>query len=80
MDFIFSHRSNESVSSVATSNEYEIVSMNAEPEVDAEFPPEVEANVGDKIVLPETEDEVDLKIVGNGNEAELKVFWCYQFS
>lgn len=39
--------SNESVSSAATSNEYEIVSI--------------------------SQDEADLKISGNGNEADMKV-------
>ena len=57
------------MSSVATSNEYEIVSINAEPEVDVVLMPEVVDVDGPA----ETEDEVDLKIVGNGNEAELKV-------
>jgi hypothetical protein len=42
-----SGRSNESVSSTATSNDYEIVTINP--------------------------DEVDFKIVGNGNEADLQV-------
>jgi hypothetical protein len=45
--------------------------MNAEPEVDSDIPPEVG---GEGQILQETTDEVDLKIVGNGNEAELKVF------
>jgi hypothetical protein len=43
--------SNESVSSAATSNEYEIVSINP--------------------------DEADLKISGNGNEAEMQVGLIY---
>ena len=59
------------MSSVATSNEYEIVSINAEPEVDVVLMPEVVDVDGQNPA--ETEDEVDLKIVGNGNEAELKV-------
>ena len=56
------------MSSVATSNEYEIVSINAEPEVDAVLLPEVDVDAQNP-----AETEVDLKIVGNGNEAELKV-------
>ena len=59
------------MSSVATSNEYEIVSINAEPEVDVVLMPEVVDVDGQNPA--ETEDERDLTIGGNGNEAELKV-------